>query len=394
MVACKINPDGQSYIVPDNVVLESYDQLNDFTILEIPGEINKQHEQKLIIAIVNFVFDGKIFGEPYLSFLFRDITYDKLSFELMRNGEFLLPQPFYKINLDFKLFLLNSADGSVCYSFQKFDGNAYCSQTNEHYNSATMQPLNSYMDNIFNDEKITKKVIHLNVEWDLTLKKEFENKYNKNKEQIIENYLLQNNFNKNSKRTQVSLITMLDNFVKSEYIQGWNCPKCKNLSGSMQIKFDHFPDILVFYLKRFNQTAKGTIKNTKIVNNPEELDMSPYCINENIYDLSCVIYHHGFQFSSDHGSNNYTATTRNFIDGKWRLFDDNRVSEKSQNEISESDCSYMLFYQRRRSTHWFPEDVPNKIIKKYQGITEGVDRENSKKRNNYSKRNSKNPYLA
>nr|CAD2135730.1 unnamed protein product [Meloidogyne enterolobii] len=111
--------------------------------------------------------------------------------------------------------------------------------------------------------------------------------------------------------------------------------------------------------------------------------MSTYCINENIYDLSCVIYHHGFQFSSGH----YTAATRNLIDGKWRLFDDNWVSEKSQNEICESDCTYMLFYQRRRSTDWFHEDVPNKIIKKYQGITEGVDRENISRRNNYSKRN-------
>nr|CAD2178957.1 unnamed protein product [Meloidogyne enterolobii] len=176
---------------------------------------------------------------------------------------------------------------------------------------------------------------------------------------------------------------MLDNFVKSEPIQGWNCPKCKNLSGAMQIKFDHLPDILVFYLKRFNQSGRGTIKNVKFVNNPEELDMSNYCINKNKYDLSCVIYHHGFQFSSGH----YTAATRNLIDGKWRLFDDNCVSEKSQIEICESDCTYMLFYQRRRSTDWFPEAVPNKIIKKYQGITERDDREINKQRNNYSKRN-------
>jgi len=60
MVACKTKPDGQSYLIPDNVILESDSQLNDFTILQIPGEINKQLEQKLIVAIVNFVFDGKM----------------------------------------------------------------------------------------------------------------------------------------------------------------------------------------------------------------------------------------------------------------------------------------------------------------------------------------------
>uniref|UniRef100_A0A915LL48 USP domain-containing protein n=1 Tax=Meloidogyne javanica TaxID=6303 RepID=A0A915LL48_MELJA len=274
MVACKIEPNGQSYLVPDNIVLESYSQLNDFTILEIPGEINKQLEQKLVIAIVNYVFDGKIFGEPYIAYFYKDLTYEQLSFELMRNGEFLLPQPSYKINLDFKLVLLNSANGSVYYSFQETDGNVYCPQTSEEFDSTTLQPL----------------------------------------------------------------------------------------------------------------SGRGTIKNTKIVNNPEELDMSPYCINGDIYDLSCVIYHHGFQFSSGH----YTAATRNFIDKKWRLFDDNRVSEKSQNEICESDCTYMLFYQRRRSNDWFPDGVPNKIIEKYQRITEGDDREKNRQRNNYSQMNRKN----
>ncbi|CAK5080420.1 unnamed protein product [Meloidogyne enterolobii] len=147
MVACKINPDGQSYIVPDNVVLESYSQLNDFTILGIPGEIHKQYEQQLVIAIVNYVFDGKIFGEPYLSFLFRNITYDQLCLDLMKDGEFLLPQPFYQINPDFKLVLLNSANGSVYCSLQKSKGLVYCHQTDKHIDPATLTPLkNDYVD--------------------------------------------------------------------------------------------------------------------------------------------------------------------------------------------------------------------------------------------------------
>jgi len=50
----------------------------------------------------------------------------------------------------------------------------------------------------------------------------------------------------------------------------------------------------------------------------------------------------------------------------------------------------MLFYQRRRSFSWFHEAVPNKIIEKYQGITERVDRENNKQRNNYPEKNYRN----
>ena len=47
---------------------------------------------------------------------------------------------------------------------------------------------------------------------------------------------------------------MINKFILLiEPIQFWNCPKCNKLSGSMQIKFDYLPDILVFYLKRFDQ---------------------------------------------------------------------------------------------------------------------------------------------
>uniref|UniRef100_A0A915NNC7 ubiquitinyl hydrolase 1 n=1 Tax=Meloidogyne floridensis TaxID=298350 RepID=A0A915NNC7_9BILA len=62
MIAIKIKPDGHSYLVPDNLVLESDYQLNEFTILEIPGEITEQLlENNLIIAIVYFVFgNGKM----------------------------------------------------------------------------------------------------------------------------------------------------------------------------------------------------------------------------------------------------------------------------------------------------------------------------------------------
>jgi len=62
MIAIKIKPNGHSYLVPDNLVLESDNQLNEFTVLEIPGEITEQLlENNLIIAIVYFVFgNGKM----------------------------------------------------------------------------------------------------------------------------------------------------------------------------------------------------------------------------------------------------------------------------------------------------------------------------------------------
>ena len=55
MVACKIKPNAQLYLVPEtNSVLED---LNNLIILQIPGEINEQLlENNLIIAVVYFVF--------------------------------------------------------------------------------------------------------------------------------------------------------------------------------------------------------------------------------------------------------------------------------------------------------------------------------------------------
>uniref|UniRef100_A0A915MM01 Uncharacterized protein n=1 Tax=Meloidogyne javanica TaxID=6303 RepID=A0A915MM01_MELJA len=143
MVACKIKPNGQSYLVADNLTLESDNQLNDFTILEIPDN-NKQYGQELINAIVNFSLEGKIFGEPYISLFYKDLTYRQLCFELMKDGAPLLPKHFYKMNLDFKLHLLDS-DGSVYCTLDKlkqtFHGAIY------HCDPATLKPfLNSHVD--------------------------------------------------------------------------------------------------------------------------------------------------------------------------------------------------------------------------------------------------------
>uniref|UniRef100_A0A915NHN8 USP domain-containing protein n=1 Tax=Meloidogyne floridensis TaxID=298350 RepID=A0A915NHN8_9BILA len=85
----------------------------------------------------------------------------------------------------------------------------------------------------------------------------------------------------------------------------------------------------------------------------------------------------------------YTAAAHNLIDGKWRLFNDNGVSDKSKHEISESNCSYMLFYQRRPSVPWFPHKVPYDIIQEYREIYRDAQdykqRNKSKRQNKYSR---------
>uniref|UniRef100_A0A915NA59 ubiquitinyl hydrolase 1 n=1 Tax=Meloidogyne javanica TaxID=6303 RepID=A0A915NA59_MELJA len=250
MVVCKIKPNGQLDLYPENSCFYSD---NDFTILQIPGEINEQLLQNnLIIAVVYFVFGSvpnrEIFGEPYITILNRDLGSGHLSFEIMKEGAFLLPQLFYKMNAGFTLFLQNS-DGT----FSRIDP-------------------------------------------------------------IIEKPLL------------------------NEYSE--KCTK-KNVATPLELT-----ELWWFFDGRYKEYK---------------------------YDLSCVIFHHGNQSSSGH----YTAATRNFIDGEWRLFDDTRVEklnqESQRKEIFESSNSFMLFYQRDRSEYeyrhredpWFPRDVPYEIIKKY-----------------------------
>ena len=53
----------------------------------------------------------------------------------------------------------------------------------------------------------------------------------------------------------------------------------------------------------------------------------------------------------------------------------------------ESDCSYMLFYQRRPSVPWFPTNVPQHIIQKYYGEMERDDPKYNNQRKYSQKQN-------
>ncbi|CAK5086666.1 unnamed protein product [Meloidogyne enterolobii] len=98
----------------------------------------------------------------------------------MKEGAFLLPELFYKMDAGFTLFLQNS-DGA----YARID-------------PIIEKPLfNEYVNSILNEKENVKKVLQIIVEWDLSLKEEFETK--SMKEQIIENYSLLNYFNYESK---------------------------------------------------------------------------------------------------------------------------------------------------------------------------------------------------
>jgi len=96
-------------------------------------------------------------------------------------------------------------------------------------------------------------------------------------------------------------------------------------------------------------------------------DYSGFGSDEYIYDLVGIVNHYGDRTNSGH----YTAATKNPVDGKWRDFDDMRVTISEPNNLIYSSSAYLLFYEKRPSLsmsarskppnrHWF-HDIPQEI---------------------------------
>lgn len=62
---------------------------------------------------------------------------------------------------------------------------------------------------------------------------------------------------------------------------------------------------------------------------------------ENIYDLRCVMYHSG---NLEYG--HYYSICYNTIKNGWYKYNDDKVEEINENDISHKDA-YVLFYRKR-----------------------------------------------
>ncbi|KAE9550102.1 hypothetical protein FO519_006694 [Halicephalobus sp. NKZ332] len=96
-------------------------------------------------------------------------------------------------------------------------------------------------------------------------------------------------------------------------------------------------------------------------------EYSGFGSDEYIYDLVGIVNHYGDRTNSGH----YTAVTKNPVDGKWRDFDDMRVTVCEPLNLVYSSYAYLLFYEKRPSLsisarsrpptrHWF-NDIPQEI---------------------------------
>ena len=111
------------------------------------------------------------------------------------------------------------------------------------------------------------------------------------------------------------------------------------------------PDILFIQLKRFQHNGIASKVSTEIVV-PEYLDLRPFCATAVmthldldaggfIYRLTSTCHHTGESVNSGH----YWATCRGMLDGVWRRYDDEVVTEIAC-PVGLDTTGYLFFYER------------------------------------------------
>lgn len=159
----------------------------------------------------------------------------------------------------------------------------------------------------------------------------------------------------------ISLGDCMESFVLREQLgkdDKWYCPKCKDHVRAYK-KFDLFNvgEVLIVHLKRFRYSRVTTSsywgasavreKIGELVDFPVAgLDLSRYIMGKqpgpHIYDLYAVSEHSGGL-----GGGHYTATARNWINGRWYDFNDSFVREARSARDAVSTAAYVLFFRRR-----------------------------------------------
>ncbi|CAL4076407.1 unnamed protein product [Meganyctiphanes norvegica] len=148
----------------------------------------------------------------------------------------------------------------------------------------------------------------------------------------------------------VSLHHCLAAFFSADELKGdnmYSCEKCSKLrNGVKYSKMMQLPETLMIHLKRFRHEYMFSSKIGQYVSFPlHGLDLTPFlhkdCTSDvRTYDLYAVICHHGTA-----GGGHYTAYSQNWTNNRWYEFDDQYVTEVSQETVAKCEA-YVLFYKK------------------------------------------------
>lgn len=173
-------------------------------------------------------------------------------------------------------------------------------------------------------------------------------------------------------KSTISLYDCLSSFSTPEVLGDqdlWYCPRCKDhRQATKTIQIWSTGDLLTIHLKRFQSARSFSDKIDITVDFPiEGLDISPYVAsrkleeesetidgdvpfqiqkNDLVYDLIAVDNHYGGL-----GGGHYTASVKNFRDGKWYYYNDGRVTPIKDARECVSGAAYLLFYRKRTASN-------------------------------------------
>ncbi|XP_023154178.2 ubiquitin carboxyl-terminal hydrolase 31-like [Amphiprion ocellaris] len=317
---------------------------------------NSGQAEKIVLLVCNRACagqQGRRFGNPFILYLERTVTWDILQKEILEKMKHLLrPGVFVQVG-PFTLRVV----GVV--------GITYLLPQEE-------QPLcHPSVERAFKScGPGGPPHVKIVVEWDKETKdylfKRTEDEYIPDAEsvrQVKEQHL---------QPQTCSLAQCFQLYTKEEQLapdDAWRCPHCKQLQqGSIKLSLWTLPDILILHLKRFRQDADRRMKMQNMVKFPlTGMDMAPHMVKRSqsswslpshwspwrrpygmgrdpedyLYDLYAVCNHHGTMQGG-----HYTAHCKNSIDGQWYCFDDSDVHPISEDEVCKQ-TAYILFYQRR-----------------------------------------------
>ena len=188
-------------------------------------------------------------------------------------------------------------------------------------------------------------------------------------------------------RTKIELTECFEYFMNWEKLENYNykCDLCKSTETPLKkIQIYKCPYYFIIHLKRFID-EKSKI-NTEVNFPIRGLNLKDYIVDENdniekIYDLTGIMYHSG---NLQYG--HYYAICYNIKLKKWFLFNDDKVNEIKESDISIKEA-YVLFYRRRGLESMVDlEKIYMKKFKDYSNkiatIKKSLKKESKRKENN------------
>lgn len=150
------------------------------------------------------------------------------------------------------------------------------------------------------------------------------------------------------KENKVSIIDLLKNYFKSEYVEfEAKCEKCKQKEKhKKEMRISRPPEILILSLQRINETTKK--KNECLVTFPNDLNLYDYIDHdigfdkESDYTLFSIINHVG-----DMNAGHYFTYVKPLKSEFWHIFNDSSVS-KLDTKTNIFKYAYALFYIKKK----------------------------------------------